>query len=126
GRRRGRRPTEGRRAHAAADGLRREPGLTARLLERLQARVEIEIEVALPLSVAVDGELHLLDLATQSGDVGTQLIDPRRHRDQTLVLELPLDAPQARVEIREPQIDGILGRRERSASGDDERRGYGD
>src|SRR5690606_38862466 len=84
-------------------------------LERLQPLVDVEIKLALPLRAALRLEAQRLDLAPQGLGIRAQLLELIRNLYQAFVVDDPLDAYQARLEILEPQIHRIVRRRDRAA-----------
>src|SRR5690606_11427039 len=105
------------RCWASADPLIRAAESAPRLrFERLQALVDVEVELTLPLSSALGLEAQRLDLASQRLRVRTQLLELVCDLDQTLVVDDALDANHPRLEILQAQVHGIVSRRDRAAA----------
>ena len=105
--RRGNRARGGRRRHRA--GLRRPAGRgrrrrygsrrRVRRLEPAHARVEVDVEVALPLLRLGELVRQHLDLAAHPRDVRLELLDRAEHLDQPLRLQLLLERRDAVLEL---------------------------
>src|SRR5690606_21344734 len=98
-------------ALAAAESLpagRSLQAAAASLLEGLQPLIDVEVQLALPVRRVLGLELQCLDLPAQRLRLRPKLLDAIRELDQAFVVDDPLDAHQARLEIGQAQVHRIV------------------
>src|SRR5581483_1244649 len=87
----------------------------ARGFELAHARIEIDVQIALPLLRLRKLVGHHFELTAQLRDFGLELLDLREEIGQTLVAQLRLDRGQALVEHLADLVDTLVGLLDASA-----------